>query len=95
MICVGFISASCTFTATWTPIPNAHALGLTLQPSLSGAGATACQAACFANPTCMSIDYNFQDMSCWFGNTSNPPTTVIANITHYNLARNSNCKLML
>jgi hypothetical protein len=64
--------------------------GLTQQGSASSFTEATCLANCKASTTCMVVDYNTLDKTCWFGTTANPATTPNSAVDHYTITR-TNC----
>jgi len=79
-------------TNTWTPYPNSQVQGLTLYDDYKTE--EDCKAGCIATPDCWSVDWNFVDVECWFGNVQNPtPRDPDESANHYDLTRDcvENC----
>ena len=76
----------CTYN--WTPFYGVNAPGLTQQGSANSYTQASCQQACINSPTCLSIDFNTQDVTCFFGTSANPQTVPNAPVNHFNLIRN-------
>src|SRR5271165_5289206 len=80
LYCIFHLSASgCTYT--WNTYAQQNAPGLTQQVSISTLAI--CQSTCIATTGCLSIDFNSQANTCWFGFTANPALTANTASTHY------------
>jgi len=75
-------------TNSWVLYSGFNAPGLIQQGPAGFYTQASCQAACIAAPSCNSIDYNNQDLTCWFGTQVTPPRVANTPVFHYDLTRN-------
>ena len=83
--CNMFSIAGCTYG--WSSYPGTNAPGLTQQGSPNSYTQASCQAACIAATWCQSIDFNTQDLTCWFGSTANSSKVSNSPVNHFDLSR--------
>jgi len=83
------ISAEAACAAGWTASMGMNTLGLTQQFGASTAHDGACMTACYELATCLNVDFNFLDRTCWFGFTENPPKLINSYVNHWDLNRSA------
>jgi hypothetical protein len=87
------ISAGCSYS--WATYTGFNAPGLVQQGAPNTYNQGSCQTACIATPSCNSIDFNSQDLTCWFGTAINPSRVANAPVTHYDLTRSCGANFIL
>ena len=76
---------STTCTPTVTKFTGQNAPGLTQKGLAATYNESACIALCIATPGCLSVDYNNQDLTCFFGFTANPSLQPNGPVDHFNI----------
>src|SRR5688572_4519171 len=79
-------TAGCTYS--WTTYSGFSAPGLTQQGAVGTYTRDTCQQACIASPSCLSVDFNNQDRTCWHGTAANPSRNANTAVDHFDLTRN-------
>jgi len=69
---------------SWTKSANTQVKGLTEEVEFNSE--EACKAGCVAESDCWSIDWNFEENSCWFGSRHDPTERVADDtVNHWDL----------
>ena len=71
-------------TPVWNSFNNTNVLGGTQQAATVNTLAL-CQAACIASATCIGVDFNSLDSSCYFTGTGTRNNGTATGITHFDL----------
>lgn len=78
-------------TGSWRVQYYYNAPGLSQQGAANVYNESSCRAACEQIFNCLSIDYNNQDKTCWFGYSANPQTVPNQPVNHWDLTKKGNC----
>jgi len=72
---------------SWSLVVGINAPGFVQLGSANSYTVANCQAACIAQPSCIAIDFNTQDVTCWLGTDPNHLEFPNPPVNHYDLTR--------